>query len=185
MEITGLIKIINQRLKSYGRAPDGSPLWRLAWSDDAREWRRGLFRDFYGQVIIREVFETRFVKKYDFIKERWILERWLPVRADELPESHSGSFEPVFVFEDKQGNFLPPTLKVVEFIVGKYNSDLNSFNSDRRKLELENLAKAQEDDELKHFIDAIDISPVQNALHLHEGIGYTSALKELGNATEQ
>jgi len=111
---------INSFLTNFGTTLNGTPHWRLVWSDDQLEYRKGVFNEFYGDVFLRTIKGTREVRKYNYIKERWILERYFPPEMSynpEIPTSVFGNYEPVYVFEDKNGNFLQPTLKVVEFIV--------------------------------------------------------------------
>ena len=112
--------IIQGWLDKQARVPlRDDPLFRLVWSDDAHELRTGTFRVFSGSTFIKEVQETKLTAKYNWIKERWILEQWFPpdiAQNDELPESVQGSYEPIYVF-DKAGEPLPLALLPVQFIV--------------------------------------------------------------------
>ena len=81
------ITVLNKRLKErYGRLLDGRGRFRLAWSDDQQEYRFGLFRNFYGHIIIREAEKVRLVKKYDYINPPcWVLEKLVFYRARNSP----------------------------------------------------------------------------------------------------
>lgn len=122
MEKTGLIKIVDTWLSRQEKLVDGRPVFRLTWSTTASEVRHGTFNDFSDSgLFIRQITETRETRKYNYVKDRWILERWTPpdrVSSQELPMSFNGTYEPIFVFEGSNGEALPVTLKVVEFIIG-------------------------------------------------------------------
>jgi len=107
-------RTFNKRLKdTYSSNLRGEALFRISWSDSQTENRWGTFRDTVGEVFIREVSERRVCKKYPHIKERWVLERWMPPSLlqdakKELPDAaQNGSYEPIYVFENEDGNFLP------------------------------------------------------------------------------
>jgi len=112
--------VIQGWLDKQARVPlRDDPLFKLVWSDDARELRTGTYRVYFGSVFIRETQETKLVPKYSWIKERWVLEQWFSpevTQNDELPDSFCGSYEPIFVF-DKNGEPLPLALLPVQYIV--------------------------------------------------------------------
>jgi hypothetical protein len=96
------------------------PMFRLVWSDDQYEIRTGVFAKFIAGIKVSEEKRTQNVLKYNWIKERWIVEQWFPPEVcmlEELPESVRGSYEPIYVFEDKDSNALPLKLEVVQFLV--------------------------------------------------------------------
>lgn len=119
---------LNNWLKeSYGTTIDGLPLFQLIWSTGISEIRRGTFRDYYGEVIIREVTEVRECLKYPLAQDRWILEVIKPV-----PESVYGielftkwTYEGIYTFQDSNDNFLPLNREMLEvamylfFLYGK------------------------------------------------------------------
>jgi hypothetical protein len=121
-EVTIEHEQINNFLKSGPEIPlTDKPLFKLVWCDDERELRTGVYRHFDANgTFLREESKTEWVPKYSWIKERYILEHWFsPIVAHnlELPLSINGSYEPIYVFEDANGNVLPLNIKVVEFIV--------------------------------------------------------------------
>ncbi len=115
------IEYLNNWLEEQGTSLAGQPIYRLVWSEKTFENRHGLFRDFTESgLFIREVIETRRVKKYNYIKERFILEKWASgslTANPETPDALNGDYLPIYVFEDKKGTYLPPTRKVLEFIL--------------------------------------------------------------------
>src|SRR5689334_2025398 len=114
------IEIINNWLAEFGGKNDlQQPIFRLSWSNDQYEWRRGTFNVNSGDLFVRTEVGVRYVRKYNYIHERWILEKWFPqslVKNEETPAVKNGDYEPFYVFQDKYGNYLEPTRKVVEFI---------------------------------------------------------------------
>lgn len=123
-----LVVHLNKKLADRGRSLDGRPIWRIVWSTSQREMRRGKFSDYYGTIFLREVEEVRSVPKYWYNPDRWVLERltFLPPNAaihkellsqtstlDIQAPVYNGTYEPIYVFEDKDKNPLP----LVEFVL--------------------------------------------------------------------
>jgi hypothetical protein len=110
---------LNNWLREYG-LKDGRPRFRLVWSNDIYEHRRGTFRDFTREgIFIREVFETRLTRKYNYIHDRWIFEAFTEDGGSrEVPGTEHGDYIPVYIFESGEGKALPVTRKVVEFLIG-------------------------------------------------------------------
>ena len=125
------IEQLNQRIGGEYRSIEGRALFRLIWSESIFENRYGTFREFTeGGIFIREVTEVRRVRKYNYIHNRWIFEAWAPgnlTKNPETPDTANGDYVPVYVFEDKNGQYLPPNEKVVRFIIsamhGKIRKD--------------------------------------------------------------
>lgn len=112
------IQEINKRLLKYGTNLLGKPHFRLVFSDDIFEKRFGLFGDYYGSILVREVKEVREVRKYNYISHRWILEMWKkdferPTKELVAPDG----YECIYVFEDKDGKELPVVWHVIEMII--------------------------------------------------------------------
>lgn len=165
------IKHLNQFLLKYGYNSANQPFYRLVWSDKQFENRTGEFSDFYGDLFIRTVKETRLTKKYSFLRERWILERWFPPEVTytrELPDSSQGSYEPIYVFEDKDRNYLAPNLKVLEFIITMAEKPKKVSQSELRA-ELEK----KDQQEINDIMNALDLqTDLGAALSLGEAVGY-------------
>jgi hypothetical protein len=155
------------------------PLMRLVWSDDMHELRRGTFTDFdvHGNPI-RTYTKLETVLKYSYIKERWILEKWAPpehVLNPELPESHKGSYEPVYVFEDFRGNSLLLNLKVAQMVAR------NSLLGKSRSLRKSEIAERHEQKEKQLDKRDWDILNDESALvsQLHDGSAIILPGKEI------
>lgn len=169
------MKEINDWLKKYGgNNPNNESNFRLVWSNDQFEWRKGTFNDFSGDIFVRTTTEERYTRKYNYIHERWILEHWCPqelVKSEETPAVTNGDYEPVWVFEDKHFNYLEPTIKVIEFMF--YCMMKNKPSTEQQIM---NEIMIKEDQEIQHFMDMIDTSPIGNALRMREAVGYTKGL---------
>jgi hypothetical protein len=167
---------INLRLKDSGTNLTDQPLYRLVWSDNELEFRRGIFREFVGNIFVRETVGVKQVPKYSYIKARWILERWIPPDAcynPEIPNSQWGSYEPIYVFQDKNGNSLPFSEKVVYFIITLAEKKTRVTPEERLA---ESLAK--EEAEINEYLESLEISPITNALHMKEAVGYSPKVRE-------
>jgi hypothetical protein len=106
---------INKALAKYGKMLDGKPIFRVIWADDLTEMRVGIFNEFYGSVFLRQSKGVQQVPKYSYIKERWVLERYSPNPNPEV--LNYDNYEPVYCFRDKDGNYLPPLLKICTIII--------------------------------------------------------------------
>src|SRR5262245_59732691 len=110
----GDVDVINQLLiDNYGiDVVNGLPSWRVVWSEDQFGKRLGTYDDFTdGGIYLRTVTEVREVTKYrQWVTQKHVLERLVIVpdfNKDELP-SVKISYELLFQFWDKNGNYLPP-----------------------------------------------------------------------------
>ncbi len=154
---------------------DGRPLYRLVWSSSELELRHGTFREFHDDTFIREVTETRWTRKYWYINDRWILERWIPGEIvsnneSELPGvSRNGSYEPLYTFEDGDRLYLAPNIKVLDFIITQAEKPHHITRE-----ELMNELLEKEEKEVKDIMEAMDYrSDIGIRLAHKEGIGYT------------
>lgn len=123
MELTELVVDINDRLKTiFGiDTITGVPIWRIVFSDDQYEYRKGTYTDITpAGLYLRTVTEVRYVPKYkQWIDKKYVLERLVVVpeiNAEALPTSKV-SYEPIWTFEDKDGNYLPPKWEAAKFII--------------------------------------------------------------------
>ena len=178
---------INKFLKEFETNFRGEPIYKVVYGPSQTEIRKGTFTDYSsdGTIFLRQVTESREVLKYDYIGERYILEKWFSpekVINDELPLSIGGSYEPFFVFESNTGMYAEPTLKLVEFIVTAASRGLNKMTPGQRK---EYYEKIEEREEIKIRDSLDEDSILQSYLHSGEGIGYTKELKETKDFKEE
>jgi hypothetical protein len=110
--------IINDRLRLYyGTELDGRERYRVIWSTGKTEKRVGEFNEFYGNIFLRTVTGIKECLRYPYDQDRWIIEKLLYVPNPELISEKPGSYEPVHILKDAQGNYLPLNWKVVQTIV--------------------------------------------------------------------
>lgn len=120
MQLAEPIDVVNQRLIDYFGLFEDQPKWRLVFSDDQFEKRHGTFNDYTPEgFFVRQVTEIRLVPKYrQWIQHKWVLERLTAVPEQCQEELLTRlSYEPIWVFEDKKGNPLPPIWLAIEFII--------------------------------------------------------------------
>lgn len=109
------VKEFNKKLRhEFGLLYD-QPRFRLVWSEDLLETRQGAVETFYGHIFVKR--ETGFhqLKKYSYLKDRWILEQSNLSLNPELTQVVG--YEPVFVFQDNQGNYLEPVWRAIYLLV--------------------------------------------------------------------
>lgn len=165
-------KALNEFLTQRGgMSMLGYPIYRLVWSTSELELRHGTFKEFHDDVFIREVTETRWTRKYWYINDRWILERWIPpelCHTPELPNSRNGSYEPIYTFEDGNRLYLEPNIKVLDFIITMAEKPHHITQQ-----ELYNELKDKEEKEIQQIMESMDYrSDIGVALHLGSGVGY-------------
>lgn len=153
------------------------PVYKLVWSTNELELRHGTFREFHDDVFIREITETRWTRKYWYINDRWVLERWIPPElcaTSELPASNQGSYEPIYTFEDGDRLYLEPNIKVLDFIITQAEKPHHITQS-----ELLNELKDKEEKEIQQIMEAMDFrSDIGIRLAHGEGVGYTKGLNK-------
>lgn len=154
-----VIDSINILLEEQYRVLDGRPIYRIVWSDDQLELRKGLYSEFYGHIFIRQYKAVKWIKKYWNYKEpRWVFEKLVFINGnqalkdmqDELVHSGNGTYEPIYSFIDSKDNPLPVVWEVVEFMLWKLHNP-TGVNPSLAKAALE----AEEAEEVKFFEDQI------------------------------
>jgi len=181
------LKRINQRLVDhFGRTPDnGEPYWRIVWSEDQFENRYGTYEDRTPEgFLIREVTEWRKVPKYrQWIHEKYVLERLIVVPlTDEKTLSTQLSYEPIYIFEDKTGNSLPPNWIAAKFIVETVNRNMEQHDGVKYKdpESTPDEAKEVKEQRLKDIEESLfgNETELADALAYKQGVGFTTS-KEL------
>ncbi len=115
MELRETIESINEKLvNDYGYELIDKPKFRVVFSDDQYEKRWTEYTDEGFQLLHPEV---RLLPKYkQWIKGKFILERLIPVNG-ETDLTEKTSYEPAWVFQDKDGNYLPPFFDGCKLII--------------------------------------------------------------------
>ena len=158
--------------EGYDVINTSKPKYRLVWSEDLFETRKSNFVDFdsTGKIFIRATNEIRKAPKYTNIKERWIFEKFYPYAKPDVIESDD--YEALYVFEDEHGNFLVPTLKVMEVLLyGVRNPKTTKW------IERVSQMKEAEDKQLDKDIADIDIDPATLAYGVGSRISMADGFK--------
>ncbi len=117
MELTESIETLNKRLVGiFGKFENGEPNYRIVWSTDQIE------------KIITEAGEAVEKPKYYASRNRHILERLTPVPISSNLTTKL-SYEPVWTFQDKFGNALPPKWEAIFMIISTINANIHSTSN--------------------------------------------------------
>lgn len=116
MEPVEPTETLNTRLSEYfGRSWDNRPVWRIVYSDEQFEKQ---LCEYSANGILLLVPEWREVHKYGWIKHKYVLERLVAVPEINTKQlTTKTSYEPMWTFEDKFGNALPPKWEACELVV--------------------------------------------------------------------
>lgn len=173
MELREPIESINEQLvRDYGREWNSAPRWRVVFSDDQYEKRITEFTDSGMQLLIPEV---RLLPKYkQYIQQRYILERLVPVgpQSDLVDKV---SYEPAWVFMDKNGNYLPPFYEGCKLIVESVLAATNPVGRNR-KYKDKNVNAEERKAQLKKVEDDLFGNETEVGDHLCYGTGVVNSL---------
>jgi len=164
------LKEIHDWLNKQERMLDGRPIWRLVWSENLIEKREGEFSDWYGNIFIRSYYGIKEGRKYNYIHERWIVEKFVPcdVRKYSIIGDNGGTYEPLYVFETRNREFLMPTLKTTQFLVEFARSNVRSTPGENKAW-----AERAEDEEFKkcyEIVGAETSDPIASLIHTASGV---------------
>ena len=183
------ISIVNDVLKSnFGVNIYGQSNFRIVFSDDQREVRYGEYNEFYGPIFIRTITGFHERKKYPYVKQRWVLERWYPAEYYAksniiLPKTSEGDYELIYIFEDKHSDPLPVVLWAAELacklsLQGSHSSGSDeSISLQERKSELKSEDEKVVQEEEKDILDMIDTTPTELSLRYKEGVTVPKEIK--------
>jgi hypothetical protein len=132
------IEAINRQLISkFGSTIEGNVKFRLIWSNFETEHRKRYHKG--GIELLYPIVEE--VPKYGYLKDRWVLERFFNTtgNAEVIPEN-GGIYEPVWCFQNKDGESLRPIWRAVEIIasaaeggIGEDKKSMSDFLSDEKE----------------------------------------------------
>lgn len=122
--LTESIETINRQLREqFGiDTASKSPMFRVVWSEDQYEKR---LMDVTDEGLILLTPQVREVKKYSqWIKERYVLESLVLVPEQNQAElaGLKVSYEPLWVFSDNKGDYLPPAFWACKFVIDTRNA---------------------------------------------------------------
>jgi len=167
----------NKLLSSYGSNPYGKSIFRIVWSDDEYEVRKGTFEEHVGKIYLRTMVAIERVKKYPYLKGMWIFEKWFrPEGISDLPDNVNGSYECIYIFQDKNGSYLPLDVEIAQFIA---NAISKNVDKSKNKLLIEEMLSDKEkkiEDEDIALIE--ECSPlIATKLHIGEAVSFAGIEK--------
>lgn len=121
MELTKRCDEINRILKDqYGMdTVSGLAIFRVVWAEEQMEHRKGYYEDFTPSgIFIRGVEEVRYTKKYDWLKDVYVLERLviIPIANEKDLPATKVSYEPLHAFR-KNSDAQPPIIAAAQFLI--------------------------------------------------------------------
>lgn len=142
-------------LDRYGLDLHGKQKFRVVWSTEETEVRVGEFEEWYGEIFVRRLSGAREWPKYSYIEDKWILEELVPSNNPELLERLS--YEPIYVFQDKHGNYLPLNIDAAHAVINAILSRPEfKPRTEKQDLYEENEKKEKEKKEFKSMLKSMD-----------------------------
>lgn len=184
------LDIINRRLADYYGNIDDKPNYRIVWSEYEYEMRHGTYTDYTTEgIYLRTVTEVRQVPKYkQYLKDRYILERLTVVpiiNSSEILDKIS--YEPIWVFEDKHGNPLPPSWPAAYFIIWQLHDNVRTagFTKYRDPESKQDEALELKEQRLRNYEEVLfgNETETADALRYREGIVVPRNYKEKSNVS--
>ncbi len=173
MELRESIESINEKLLiEFGTEFGDTPRFRVVFSEDQYEKRWTEFTDEGFELLHPEV---RLLPKYkQFIREKYILERLVPV-VGETDLLTKISYEPAWVFQDKNGNYLPPFFEGCRYVIDSMYQAIGRANT-FTKYKDKNVSAEERAAELKKVEDQLfgNETDMTDALHYGSGVTVSS-----------
>lgn len=168
MELREPIEDINRKLlEEFGTEFSGSPRFRVVFSEDQFEKRLTDCTDEGFQLLHPEV---RLLPKYkQWVKAKYILERLVPV-VGETDLVSKISYEPAWIFQDKNGNYLPPFFEGCKFVIESMYMAIGKKDT-FTKYKDKNISKEEREAALKKVEDELFGNETNITDDLHTGSG--------------
>lgn len=174
MELIESIQSINENLKrEFGSFTDGRPNFRIVFSEDQYEKRWTNYTSEGFELINPEVRELPKYKQW--VHEKYILERLVPTGPDsDLVEKVS--YEPCWVFRDKNDNYLPPRFDMCKFVIEALHSQIEKAGT-HVKYKDENISKERREELLNEMQEQL----FGNETDVTDALAYGSGVSLAGN----
>lgn len=119
------IETLNERLINIFGKFNGQPKFRIVWSEDQYEKRLTKYSKEGLELLQPQMVELPKYKQW--IHNKYILEQLVPVPENQLHELTTAlSYEPLWVFEDNQGNALPPKWQAIHLLIHNLYAQMDS-----------------------------------------------------------
>lgn len=175
MEIPEPIETINKRLLDFfGKFENGEPRYRVVWSEDEIEKVMTNFTK-EGFMLPYEVLSE--VPKYrQYIHNKYILERLVPVPAISQRRlcDKKLSYEPLWVFEDNNGNALPPKWQVITILLDSIHKQMTEHRGPYTSGDELNQTTEALEERAKKLAEALGVNEtsVTDSLSWGSAVGY-------------
>lgn len=168
------LEVLNDRLKErFGLFEDGRANWRLVWSSGETEYRLCRFTPEGFELAYPEMM---LVKKYPMQQDRYILEHLIPVPKHITDLTTKTSYEPLWTFEDANGNPLPPLWDVMQLLIDQVQ--INMLAAGRQPIIKQPYGMGNTAEEIKmrseKLMDELfgNDTDITDALGLDSAVGY-------------
>lgn len=177
MELRESIESINEKLlENFGTNFGNSPKFRVVFSENIFEKRLTEYTD-DGFLLLQP--EVRLLPKYkQWIHQKYILEKLQPVEDSEDNDLVTKvSYEPLWVFQDKDGNYLPPFYEGCKYIIEIMFENMGRKGSIHPKYRDKNISKEERLAEIEKMEKELfgNETSVTDALAYGWGVGYTTS----------
>jgi len=160
------LKTINAWLKdNFGAELDGTARFRLVLSDEKyTEKRKGEFEIFQGPIFLRTHKGVMEVPKYPWLKNQYVVERWIP--SDGILDllGTKGSYCPLYAFPNVDGRPLKPPMRALRFLIHTLLYGPKKTAADHQRDEIE-----EEKRDYEENLAILDEASPYLASQLHEG----------------
>lgn len=147
-----IVEDINRQLLQFGLNTFGDAKFRVVFSTDQREMRNGEHKNFNDEgTYLNTYFGIREVPKYRWMIDKWILEKWAGQELTYHPDivsARNGDYVCIYIFQDKDGNALPPIWEMARLIVGASLNPRTKIQALEDDFAFENKKEKQEEDEI-------------------------------------
>lgn len=172
MELRESIESINQKLlEEFGTEFGNAPKFRVVFSDDQFEKRWTDFTDDGFELLHPEVRELPKYKQY--IRAKYVLERLIPITG-ETDLVVKISYECLWVFEDKNHNYLPPFFEGCKHVIESMYQAMGRKDT-FTKYKDKNTSSEEREAELKKVTDQLFGNETNMTDDLHTGSGVSFA----------
>ena len=191
MELTETIERINSQLIDlFGiDTLTGQAMWRVVWSEDQFEHRRGIYEDYTKNgIFLRRVEEVRYVPKYSqWIRNKYVLERLVivpDVNAGDLPAVKL-TYEPIFPFQTGSGEYLPPRLDACQFVINSVLAVQGKGNLAKYKDPMAGLTTEEQIEAKQQELDALEEELFGNETDTGDALAHNQAIIVPRNYTKE
>jgi hypothetical protein len=151
-----------------------APNWRVVWSEDHE--KRCLTHTKDGLELLKP--EVRETKKYQHIKERFVLERYTEINGESDLVTQL-SYEPIWTFEDRHGVYLPPRYDACKLIIEQLLENVRAAKNYTKYKDPDESPETQKQriDDMEYQLFGNE-TPVGDALAYGSGVSVPSSYKK-------